>query len=106
MKIQTLLFSLLFSSILSCAQDKMPLQGETEFQRTINSEYKDASKSPLKAKDLKTFTGLDFFKFDSTYVVTATLKLTPDTKFSTMKTTTARLTQKRVYGILTFILKG
>jgi uncharacterized protein (DUF1684 family) len=106
MKIKTILFALLFSSILSCAQDKTPVQGETEFQRTINSEYKDASQSPLKAKDLKTFKGLDFFKFDSEYVVTATLELTPDTKFSTMKTTTSRLTQKRVFGILTFKLKG
>ncbi len=106
MKIQTILYALLFSSILSCAQDKTPIQGETEFQRTINSEYKDASKSPLKAKDLKTFKGLDFFKFDESYVVTATLELTPDTKFSTMKTTTTRLTQKRVFGILTFKIKG
>ena len=106
MKIKTILFALLFSSILSCAQDKTPVQGETEFQRTINSEYKDASQSPLKAKDLKTFKGLDFFKFDSDYVVTAMLELTPDTKFSTMKTTTSRLTQKRVFGILTFKLKG
>lgn len=106
MKIKTILFVLLFSSLLSCGQEKTPIQGETEFQRTINAEYKDASKSPLKAKDLKTFKGLDFFTFDSTYVVTAKLKLTPDTKYFNMRTTTSRVSQERIYGVLSFKLKG
>jgi len=106
MKIKTILFAFLFSSLLSCGQEKIPIQGETEFQRTINAEYKDASQSPLKAKDLKTFKGLDFFKFDSTYVVTAKLKLTPDTKYFNMRTTTSRVSQERVYGVLSFELKG
>ena len=79
--------------------------GETEFQREINAEYKDASKSPLKEKDLKNFKGLEFFKFDSAYVVTATLKRTPDSEWFKMKTTTARVSEERVFGVLTFILK-
>ena len=32
--------------LVSCAQDKKPVKGETDFQREINAEYKDATKSP------------------------------------------------------------
>lgn len=86
----------------SCAQEKRPLLGETEFQKEINAEYKDASKSPLKAKDRKNFQGLDFFAFDSTYVVIAKLVLTPDSKWFKMKTTTSRVSMERVYGVISF----
>ncbi|WP_299226059.1 DUF1684 domain-containing protein [uncultured Psychroserpens sp.] len=91
---------------LSCAQEKTPVSGETQFQKNLNAEYKDATKSPLKAKDLKTFTGLDFFKFDSTYVVTASLERTPNTEWFNMKTTTSRVSPERIFGVLTFQLKG
>jgi hypothetical protein len=101
-----LLSILILLCSLSCAQKNNNVKGETEFQREINSEYKDASKSPLKEKDLKTFKGLDFFKFDSTYVVTATLKKTPDTEYFNMKTTTTRMSKERVFGVLTFQIKG
>jgi len=90
----------------SCGQEKAPLLGETEFQLKLNADYKDASKSPLKEADRKTFKGLDFFKFDSAYVVKAEIKLTPDSQFFAMKTTTSRVSQERVYGILSFMLKG
>ncbi|WCO02690.1 DUF1684 domain-containing protein [Psychroserpens ponticola] len=93
-------------STFSCAQEKKPILGETEFQRELNSEYKDATSSPLKDKDRKHFKGLDFFKFDSSYVVTARLKLTPDTEWFDMKTTTSRVSPERIYGILTFELQG
>lgn len=92
--------------MLSCAQKKRPIQGETEFQKTINSEYKDATTSPLKDKDRKHFQGLDFFKFDSTYVVKAVFKRTPDEKSFKMKTTTDRLPEYIKYGELRFQLKG
>jgi len=71
----------------------------------MNANFKDATKSPLKKKDRKDFIGLDFFKFDSTYVVTATLKRTPDSKWFDMKTNTSRVTKERVYGILSFEIK-
>src|SRR5690606_9644083 len=50
--------------------------------------------------------GLDFFKVDSTYVVTARLKLTPDSKWFNMRTTTSRVSKERVFGVLSFELKG
>nr|WP_241678390.1 DUF1684 domain-containing protein [Algibacter amylolyticus] len=82
------------------------MQGETEFQKELNAEYKDASKSPLKDKDRKNFKGLDFFKFDSTYVVTANFKRTPNEKTFKMKTTTDHRPIYVKYGELSFSLKG
>ncbi|XMO85488.1 DUF1684 domain-containing protein [Algibacter sp. AS12] len=96
----------LFVVCTSCAQDKRPIQGETEFQKELNAEYKDASKSPLKAKDSKNFKGLDFFKFDSTYVIIANFKRTPNEKSFKMKTTTDRRPIYVKYGELSFNLKG
>lgn len=91
---------------LGCEQDKTTTKGDTEWQKEMNSDFKDASKSPLKAKDLKTFEGLDFFMFDSIYVVKAVLKTTPDSEWFKMKTTTSRESEERVFGILSFELKG
>lgn len=90
---------------IGCAEKK-PILGETEFQRKLNSEYKDASKSPLTAKDLKNFEGLDFFKFDSTYVVTATFIRTESEKPFKMKTTTDRIADYLKYGEIVFDLQG
>lgn len=91
---------------LGCTQDKQPLLGETDWQRTMNADFKDATKSPLKDKDRKDFKGLDFFKFDSTYVVKATLTRTPDEKPFKMKTTTERRPDYVKYGVVSFELNG
>ena len=68
----------------------------------MNSEFKDASKSPLKPEDLKKFDGLDFFDFDEKYKVMAQLERTPDAPWFEMKTTTERLSKERVFGIANF----
>jgi uncharacterized protein (DUF1684 family) len=100
-------FILLLSLIVvGCSQDKRPLLGATEFQREMNAEFKDASQSPLKDKDRENFKGLDFFPVDSIYVVTAKLNRTPDSEWFKMKTTTSRLTEERVFGVLSFEMKG
>ena len=101
-----LLLASILISILSCAQDKRPLKGETEFQKEQNAIFKDATTSPLKDKDRKDFEGLDFFKFDSTFVVKAMLTRTPDSEWFNMKTTTDRVSKERVYGVLTFELNA
>jgi len=92
--------------VISCAQNKEPLLGETEWQRQQNADFKDASKSPLKAKDRKNFKTLDFFPVDSSAIVKATLKRTPDSDWFLMQTTTDRVSNERVYGIITFELQG
>ena len=97
---------LILVSFLSCGQSEKQILVETPFQEKMNSEFKDASKSPLKSKDLKTFKGLDFFAYDSAFVVTARLKRTASTDWFDMKTTTDRLSKERVYGILSFELEG
>lgn len=105
MKYLLLIIVVIFSS--GCVgQSKKHLNTGTAWQQKMNAEFKDASQSPLTKKDLKTFTGLDFFPFDSTYVVKANFKETPNTPFETHKTTKERLTQKRVFGVVTFSLNG
>lgn len=101
-----ILLSILFVSALSCAQDKQPLLGDTEHQKEQNAEFKDALKSPLTEKDRKTFRALDFFKFDSTYVVTANFKSTPNQMPFEMATTTDRKPMYIKYGELSFVLNG
>ncbi|MBC8301513.1 MAG: DUF1684 domain-containing protein [Pelagibacterales bacterium] len=96
------LFSLLL--ILNCENKKRYDKSFTPFQKEMNEFFKDASISPLKEKDLKTFKGLDFFAFDSSYVVNADLTRTPEEKSFKMKTTTDRLPEYIKYGIVTFDL--
>jgi uncharacterized protein (DUF1684 family) len=88
--------------LMSCTQEKRPLLGETDYQKEQNAKFKDATTSPLTDKDRKDFNGLDFFKFDSTYIVKAALKRTPESEWFNMKTTTERLSKERVFGQLTF----
>ena len=97
---------LLIVLVLSCGGEKESLQGETEYQRTMNASFKDATTSPLKDKDRKNFKGLDFFPFDSTYIVTAYLEHTPESEYFNMKTTTDRLSKERVYGVINFELQN
>ena len=99
------LLPIVFFMVLSCSQKKQSLKGQTEWQRQTNANFKDASVSPLKPKDLKNFNGLDFFNVDSTFVVTALLERTPDSEWFNMKTTDDRVTKERVFGILKFQLK-
>ncbi|MGJ8745487.1 DUF1684 domain-containing protein [Polaribacter sp.] len=93
--------------ILSCnSQGKRPILGDTEYQQQLNASYKDASKSPLKKKDLKTFKGLDFFPVDATFIVTAVLVKTENAPIFKMPTTTDRKPLYKEYGIATFTLEG
>lgn len=105
MKIIIPLLCLMFC-FANCTEKKRLLQGKTEFQRKINAEYKDASTSPLKDRDRKQFEGLDFFEYDSTYIVEALFTKTRNEKPFKMKTTTSRLPEYIKYGVLEFQLKG
>jgi uncharacterized protein (DUF1684 family) len=96
----------LLACLAACSEGKRPLAGESEYQRKLNAEYKDASTSPLKKKDLKNFRGLDFFPVDSSYVVTAKLNRTPDAPFFEMATTDERRPLYREFGTVDFTLKG
>lgn len=101
-------FLILFAStFIACnSQGKRALIGETDYQKKLNSSFKDASKSPLKNKDLKDFKGLDFYPVDSNYVVTAKLTKTENASLFRMKTTTDRRPYYKEYGILNFVING
>ena len=103
---RNLILLILFVGLNACSQKKRPLLGETPFQRELNAFYKDASTSPLKAKDLKNFNGLAFFKVDTAYRVHAHFKRTPNETPFKMKTTTNRLPEYVKYGEVMFDLNG
>ena len=107
MKTISIFYSVLILLIfIGCQSQKRPIKSQSEFQRQQNSFFKDASKSPLKPKDLKVFEGLDFFPIDSLLVVEAQLQRTPNTPFFDMKTTTKRVTRERIFGVLSFTINN
>ena len=101
-RICILLFSLFL--LLNCDNRKRFNTDLTPFQREINDFFKDASVSPLKKRDLKNFRGLDFFTYDSTYLVTAKLTKTPKEKPFMMLTTTDMVVEYIKYGTVSFEL--
>ena len=101
-RIGILLFSLFL--LLNCDNRKRYNNDLTPFQREINDFFKDASVSPLKKRDLKNFRGLDFFTYDSTYLVTAKLTKTPKVKRFMMLTTTDMVVEYIKYGTVSFEL--
>ena len=101
-RIAILLFSLFL--LLNCDNRKRYNNDLTPFQREINDFFKDASVSPLKKRDLKNFRGLDFFTYDSTYLVTAKLTKTPKEKPFMMLTTTDMVVEYIKYGTVSFEL--
>ncbi len=93
--------------IASCkSKYKRPLVGETEYQIRLNTTFKDASSSPLKKRDLKNFKGLDFFPFDSLYIIKANLTKIENSPIFKMATTTEREPLYKEYGLLQFNLNG
>ena len=90
----------------SCSSKKRPILGETVFQIRLNTNYKDASISPLKKKDLKKFNGLAFFPIDSSFIVKAKFTKIKNALSFKMPTNTDRKILYKEYGILIFPLKG
>ena len=96
-----LLIVIIFS--FSCREEKRYQDVNlTEYQRQVNNYFKDASVSPLKPKDLKNFQGLDFFEFDSIYVVNAKIEETKESLPFKMETTTDIPADVRKYADLFF----
>ena len=96
-----LLIVIVFS--FSCREEKRYQDVNlTEYQRQVNNYFKDASVSPLKPKDLKNFQGLDFFEFDSTYLVKAKIEETKESLPFKMKTTSDIPADVRKYADLFF----
>ncbi len=98
-----ILLSIFIIFSFSCREEKRYQDiNLTEYQRQVNNYFKDASVSPLKPKDLKNFQGLDFFEFDSLYVVKAKIEETKESLPFKMKTTTDIPADVRKYADLFF----
>lgn len=96
------IITLLLLCIACSSQKKRKIIGNSDFQRELNAEYKDASTSPLTKKDLKTFKGLPFFPINNTFKVKAKLTKTPNAGTTKFATTTDRVAEYDNYGIIEF----
>ena len=103
-KIYFMILGVLF--VVACNDGKKPLLGDTEWQKEMNAEFKDATTSPLKEKDRKEFMGLDFFEVDSSFVVYGTFTKAEGENVFKMKTTTDRLPEYIKYGEVEFEFNG
>lgn len=72
----------------------------------LHQEFLDTAETPLTEEGLKIFEGLDYFKIDSLYRVSASLVRTPDEKIFEMQTSTDRLPEYLKYGLAEFTLNG
>ncbi len=97
-----LLFFFYFIFQLGMAQPKTA----QEFQDELNKEYADSSKTPLLMEDWAKFEGLPFYPIDSTFIVLAQFKRTPNSEPFEMQTTTDRLPVYEKYGEAYFSING
>ncbi len=76
------------------------------YQNSLNATFRDPESSPLPDRYRKDFEGLDFFEPDTTYRVWARLERTPEALPFDMPTNTDDSARERVFGKLTFKLRG
>jgi len=88
----------------SCKEQKRYIPNLTEFQKELNSSFKDVTKSPLSKNDRQDFVSLDFFDFDSSYVVNAVLTPYKRDSIFDMKTNTDRMHTYNKFGKIKFNL--
>ena len=100
---KTLTTLLLFFSLITFAQQKVTAE---DFQKKLNVEFADATKSPLTEKDRTDFKGLDFFPIDKAFIVEAKFTKSKNEKSFEMKTTTDRMPLYVKYGEVSFTING
>ena len=100
---KTLTTLLLFFSLITFAQQKVTAE---DFQKKLNVEFADATKSPLTEKDRSDFKGLDFFPIDKAFIVEAKFTKSKNEKSFEMKTTTDRMPLYVKYGEVSFTING
>tara|TARA_B110001454_G_C12705934_1_gene428579 strand:- start:1176 stop:1766 length:591 start_codon:yes stop_codon:yes gene_type:complete len=100
-----ILYLSFFFTLSLYAQDSKVIKEIKLHQLEQNILFQTKGKSPLKEVERKYFKDLPFFDIDLSFRVEATLTKTPSTSFFQMKTTTDRLSDERVYAVLSFVLK-
>ena len=103
-KISILFFVVVLS--LSCDDNKRYITNLTVFQAELNSEFKDVTLSPLKNEDRLKFNSLEFYNYDSLYLVQAKFRKLNNELVFKMKTTTERLPEYVKYGEIKFKING
>ncbi len=88
------------------AQSTDKIKSIEDFQVQINVDFKNPKESPLSAKDLKNFEGLEFFDIDTSYILIAQFVRTPSEAPFAMPTTTDRKPIYVKYGEVYFQLKA
>jgi len=97
---------IIITVLSSCKDQKRYIPNLTEFQKELNSSFKDVTRSPLLKDDRQNFISLDFFDFDSSYVVKAILKPYLKDSIFDMKTNTDRMHTYNKFGKIKFNLDG
>jgi len=92
------------TNIIAQSTDK--IKSIEDFQVQINADFKNPEESPLSAKDLKNFEGLDFFDIDTSFILTAQFVRTPAEAPFEIPTTTDRKPVYVKYGEVYFQLKS
>lgn len=105
------LLSFLFIGSLAQAQvdgtnHKIDKKKIRKARKKKNKEFKKGAASPLSKKDQRKFKKLAYYAIDKAYKVKANLKLTPNTEWFKMATSTGQPADYRQYAILSFTLKG
>jgi uncharacterized protein len=88
----------------ACKDQKRYIPNLTEFQKELNSSFKDVTKSPLSKEDRQNFISLEFFDFDSSYVVKGILIPFQKDSIFDMKTNTDRMHTYNKFGKIKFKL--
>lgn len=88
----------------TCKDQKRYIPNLTEFQKALNSSFKDVTKSPLSKEDRQNFISLEFFDFDSSYVVKGILIPFQKDSIFDMKTNTDRMHSYNKFGKIKFNL--
>ena len=101
-----ILIFLLGSMINVYSQSSDKIKSIEEFQVQINADFRNPEESPLSAKDLENFEGLEFFDIDTSFILTAQFVRTPAEAPFAMPTTTGRKPVYVKYGEVYFQLKA
>ena len=96
----------LFVVFTAFSQEKLDRSSIEDFQKTMNTEFADAEKSPLTEEDRKHFKSLNYFPINEKFAVVATFIKSKGEKSFEMKTTTDRTPMYIKYGELHFKIDG
>jgi len=91
-------------SFVCVAQESDENLSANKYQENLNKEYASTEHSPLMAKDLKIFTGLDFYPINEKFIVEAQFVKASKEKVFKMTTSGTRTPEYVKYGELHFKL--